>query len=135
MQSLSASLAWGDVAAAATAVLAVCGVVGLVVRFVLVPYLRTELAPTREVAHQLTGRSRPHEDPTVREELQEVRRLVDEHAEQLDRAAIEVRSMARAFDGHLDWSQEEVDRLWAELNRQRAAGLRPDSYKHRRDTQ
>lgn len=127
-------------------------IVAGLIRFGLLPYLREQLQATREIHQQVTaGPSATDEPSTLREELSELRAEVgdvkhrtDQHAGELDDAVLELRAMALMFDGHLDWSAEQVewsqaqvDALWAELGRQRAAGLRPDfrhSHKHRKDT-
>lgn len=127
---------WGELAAASTFVLALFGVVGIVIRFGLLPYLRSELAPSREAAHQLIGTSEPNEEPTVREQLDELKATVQGVTGEVQDAAAELGAMAMMFDGHLDWAQAEVDKLraerqelvdelWAELRRQRDAGERP----------
>lgn len=124
----SLGLAAGAVALA----IGLCTLVGLVVRYALLPYLREQLQLNREIHQQVvtTEPSSPAEPSTMREELTQL-------GGEIEDATLELRAMALMFDGHLEWSQEEVDRIWAELNRQRAAGVRPQdrhTRKHRKDT-
>lgn len=139
MSSLSVDVAWGELAAASTFVLAMFAVIGTVVRYVLMPYLRSELIePTRETNRQLTGSETPAPaDPTMREQLDELRGEIGD-------ATLELRAMAMMFDGHIEWAQDEadtiraerqqlVDEIWAELKRQRDAGTR-SAPRHREDT-
>jgi hypothetical protein len=116
---------WSGVAVATTAILGVFAIVGILVR-VLVIYLRSELIePTLETNRQITGTSTPEPEtgPTFREQLEqqlhEVHERVDSVSGEVTTAAAELSAMAMMFDGHLEWSQEEVDRLWAALKRQR----------------
>lgn len=115
---------------------AVCGVTAGLIRYGLLPYLREQLQQTREIHREVSpAPSPPAEPPTMREQLVELAGKVDEHAGELEDATLELRAMALMFDGHLEWSQREVDKLWAELNRQRDAGERPDRRpQHRKDT-
>jgi hypothetical protein len=117
---------------------AICATVAGLIRYGLLPYLREQLQATREIHQQVTtGSTTATEPATMREELAEVRERVDQHAGELDDAVLELRAMALMFDGHLEWSQAEVDRIWSVLNQQVRAGLRPDPkqpYRHRRDT-
>lgn len=39
-------------------------------------------------------------------------KLVMPGLERLDTIQEDMRAMTRAYDGHLEWSQNEVDRLW-----------------------
>lgn len=108
---------------------ALVGTVVALIRYGLVPYLRDQLiAPMQETNRELTGGDNA---PSVREQLDELREVADSHAGEIEDATLELRAMALMFDGHLEWSQTEVDRLWAELKRQREAGERPDRPKHR----
>lgn len=134
MAALSVTLDWADLAVASTAILGLAGVVGLIVRFGLVPYLRTELIePARETNRELTGGP---SDPSIRELLDELSEAAHRHDGEIEDATLELRAMALMFDGHIDWAQAEADKIrterqqlvddiWAELRRQRAAGARP----------
>lgn len=70
--------------------LLISGVVVFLVRFALVPFLERRWSSA------------------VEEAVGYIREM---------RAEITV--MSRAFDGHLDWSQREVDQIWAALNRRK----------------
>lgn len=99
---------------------AISAVIGGSIRYGLLPYLRENLQQTREIHQQVTSGPSSASDPsTMREELVEVREEVHQLADKVSDAADEFSAMALMFDGHLDWSQEEVDKLWAELHRQR----------------
>lgn len=140
MGALSVTLDWADLAVASTAILGLAAIVGGIVRFGLVPYLRAELiVPAQETNRELVGGDR---EPSIREQLD---RLVDgqeQHRGEIEDATLELRAMALMFDGHLDWAQREVDKLrnerqamvdelWAELRRQREAGRQTPH--HRKD--
>jgi hypothetical protein len=140
MGALSVTFAWGDLASLTAGVLGVLALLGAFYRWVLLPNLREELRPMHQVNREISGG--PHE-PSVRDKLDELASKQDDHAQEIEDAALEMRAMALMFDGHLTWAQEEVDRLraerqtmvdaiWAELNRQRTAGERP-SGRHRGD--
>jgi hypothetical protein len=94
--------------AASTAV-AVCVLVGLTVRYLLVPYLRDHLVlPIREVQKQVTeNHHATPEAPTIPDRIEDV------HAE--------VRALARVMDTHISWSDREhhvMDRKLRALRKQ-----------------
>lgn len=126
MPALSVTLDWGDLAVATTAILGLAAIVGGIVRFGLVPYLEERLVrPAQQTNRIVTGG----------EDEPDVRQMVDQLTGEIEDATLELRAMALMFDGHLEWSQAEVDKLWAELRRQADAGARPDPrHKHRKDT-
>lgn len=108
----------GILAAASTAALGVLTILGLVVRFVLLPYLREHLVqPVQETHKQVTENHHSNDRPTVLDRIDDVSGQVAENTR-------ETRALARMFDGHLDWSQHEVDRLWTALQAQRDRGER-----------
>ena|SRR4249919_1690441 len=80
--------------AASTAV-AVCVLIGLLVRYVLVPYLMEHVVtPVREVHEQVTENQHASPSaPTLPD------RLEDLHSE--------VRALAHVMDVHMDWSETE----------------------------
>lgn len=142
MVQLSVTLDWADLAVASTAILGLSGVVGLLIRFGLVPYLRTELIePAQQTNQIVTGGD---EAPDVRELVDQLATKQDELSGEIEDATLELRAMAMMFDGHIEWAgaeaqlirherQQIVDEIWAELNRQRDAGLRPPAPgRHRR---
>lgn len=140
MAPLSVTLDWADLAVGSTAILGVAAIVGGIVRFGLIPYLRSELiVPAQETNRELIGGDH---DPSIRDQLDKLVEGQAQHSGEIEDATLELRAMALMFDGHLDWAQREVDKLrrerqemvdelWIELNRQRAAGLRPDP-RHRK---
>lgn len=78
--------------------------IGLAVRFILLPYLREHLIePVKETRKQVTVNHHSSETPTV--------------LDRIDDVSQQVHRLAGMFDGHLDWSQREVDALWAALKR------------------
>lgn len=83
-------MSW-DIAAAITGTLAACTVLGgIIVRYMLVPYLEKQL-----IGPILT-------------QLGQVVQIANE-------ATKSVGIIAKAWDHHIDWSQDEVDRLWREI--------------------
>lgn len=103
--------------------------IAALIRYGLMPYLREQLDLARQT-HQQVSAPADADASTMREELTEVRGQLNTLAGKVADAADEFSAMAMMFDGHLDWSQEEVDRLWAELRRQADAGERPHPRPH-----
>lgn len=81
---------------AATA-LTVLGILGLAVRFVLLPYLRDHLVgPVKEVQKQVTeNHHATPEQPTL--------------PDKLDDLATQLRALAHVMDVHMEWSEEQVN--------------------------
>lgn len=116
-----------EVGVVASAALAVCGVIGLAVRFVLVPYLRDHLVvPVQEthraVAAHADSRDERPPTPTLLDRLDDLADKVDHLANST--AAVQAvanasaRSAAaanRRLDRHLSWSDEEMMRVWREV--------------------
>lgn len=101
------------IAAALSAVLLAFTLAGLAVRYVLLPYLREHLiAPVKETNKQVTENHHSNPNPTVLDRIDDVSHQVAENT-------TETRALARMFDGHLDWSQREVDRIWKQLGIER----------------
>lgn len=97
---------WQVVSAALGSAVSLSVLAGLAVRVALVPYLRDHLfAPVQQTNKQVTENHHSNDQPTVLDRLDDVHN--------------EVKAMSRMFDGHLDWSQREVDRIWNELQRRR----------------
>jgi hypothetical protein len=133
---LSVVLNWGDLASASAAVLGIGAIIGGIIRYGLIPYLRRELIePAQETNRQITGTDTPEHEPgpTFREELAQLRHEITSVSGEVSTAAAELAAMAMMFDGHIEWSQEDhdairrerqeiVDRLWRELRRQREDG-------------
>lgn len=126
-------LGWGDVGAVSGAILGVSAIVGGIVRYGLVPYLRDQLIrPARQTNLELTG---GRNEPSIRELLEQLQRTSNQHGGEIEDATLELRAMALMFDGHLDWAQKEVDKLrrerqeavdelWAAIKQRRAAEAR-----------
>ena len=72
--------------------LTICVIVGLAVRYVLVPYLRDHLiGPVRETHKQVTENHHQSPDtPTLPDRIEDV--------------AVDVRALTRVMDEHLRWS-------------------------------
>ena len=69
--------------------------IGLAVRFVLVPYLKEHLIkPVKSVEQQVTVNKHVTRPPTMLDKIDTVQR--------------EVASMARMFEGHMQWSEQWV---------------------------
>lgn len=97
-----------DVAVASlSAVLGFLTLAGLATRYVLLPYLKEHLIkPVAETRNQVTVNHHSSPTPTV--------------LDRIDDVSQQVHQLSLMFDRHLDWSQQEVDALWAVLNRRRA---------------
>lgn len=122
-----------DVGVFASATLGVFAVVGLVVRYVLLPYLRDQVVkPLQETHRQVTPHDRPlDEEPTVVDRLDDLAAGVDRLAKVADDLAGKAQrnrdlalSAGRAADAvrtdlrdHEAWSREEDSRLWSALRR------------------
>lgn len=78
--------------AATGLLLSIATLIGLLARYVLLPWLKDQ--------------------------------LINPGLDKLEEIRDDMRAMARAYDGHLEWSQGEVDRIWDaidELRRYRNA--------------
>jgi len=95
--------------------LTVFAVLGLLVRYVLLPYLREHLiAPVKQVEKQVTENHHSNETPTVLDRLDDVQQ--------------EVRVLGRMLEGHMDGSGRWVGVIERELDlerRQRVGGPPP----------
>jgi hypothetical protein len=118
-------------------VVGIFGIVGglstvavFLVKYALLPWLQKHLVdPVQETRHQVKVNHHTSEEPTVLDKLDNVNNTAKQavsiarenarHAKQssiLARQAIaEIEALARMYDGHLEWSQEEVDRIWKHL--------------------
>lgn len=81
---------WNMVTGVVVTMVGMTTLVGVVVRFALVPYMRGQLV-----------------DP-IALQLASIIQLAND-------ASNQVGVIVRAWDGHLEWSQREVDRLWEQL--------------------
>lgn len=111
---------WGDIGVVAGALVSLCVLLGLVVRFVLVPYLRDQLVrPVQETHRQVTQNRHANPEPTVLDRIDdvhdEVKMLRDTFAAVQAVANAAARSSAaahRKLDQHSAWADVEVTRLW-----------------------
>ena len=127
-----------EVGAIASAVLAVVALLGLVVRYVLLPYLREQVVkPVQETHRQVTPHDRPVDaEPTIVDRLDDLAEAVDqvkevaaEHSKKArqNRALAEAAGRAadaahRRISDHEAWAREEDRRLWAAVSEPRQSG-------------
>lgn len=105
------------VAAVVVTTVGMATILGLSVRFILVPYLRETLDIARAVQTQVTKNGNASEIPTVPDRIEAVAEQVRE-AKLLAKSTNEaVTALSNMFDGHMDWSQREVDRIDREQRR------------------
>lgn len=127
--------AFGTIGVVLGATLSALALLGLAIKFVLVPYLKEHLIdPLQRTEHAVraNGHKDP-ENPTMRDQfsdvLHEIRGLRDDVAEvKSDVAAVKV-DVADVKDDvadvkgdltkHLNWSSEETSRLWSSIKRPR----------------
>lgn len=115
------------IAAALSAVLLGLTLLGLAVRYVLMPYLQTHLIKPMKVGAELVEET--HKQVTVNHHSSErptVLDRIDDVANQVAENTRETRALGRMFDGHLEQAleaenrvQREVDRIWRALDRKR----------------
>lgn len=104
---------WPVISAALGSAVSLCILIGLAVRFALLPWLERHLvSPVKETRKQVTENHHSNPRPTVLDRIDDVSKQVAENTR-------ETRAMARMFDGHLEWSQHEVDRIWSRLEEDR----------------
>lgn len=124
-----------EVGVIASAVLALMTVLGLVVRYALLPYLREQVVkPVQETHRQVTPHDRPTDaEPTIVDRLDDVQTGLTELrevAEGLAKKAVRNRALAEAagksadaahrrIADHVAWAREEDSRLWAAVNNPR----------------
>lgn len=106
----------GEIAAVSVSVtLGVLTLLGLLVRYALLPYLKENLIEpvknTNELAattnRQVTVNHHSSDVPTVLDRIEDVGR--------------QVQVLAFMFDGHIDRHQREVDAIWKELRARKEA--------------
>lgn len=122
-----------EVGVIASAVLGVCAVAGLVVRWGLLPYLREQLVkPVQETHRQVTPHDRPPGDaePTIVDRLDDVQTTVSDlrteveaiakkaqrNRELADAAGRAADAVHRRLSDHEAWSREEDSRLWRAIS-------------------
>jgi hypothetical protein len=94
-----------------TAVTLAFGLVGLAVRYALLPWLREHLViPVNQVKKQVTENHHANETPTIPDRIDDV-------AVQVFDASLQIASLARMFDGHLEQAAEESRNVWRAIDR------------------
>lgn len=116
-----------DAGALAAALLAVFSVLGLAVRYLLLPYLRDQLVrPVQETHRQVTSHDPPAagDGPTVRDQLDQLQEQVAELTGKVRTTRRLAVAAGNAADGvagqlrdHEAWAREEDSRLWTALQR------------------
>lgn len=71
------------------------GAATFLIRYALLPYLESNV---------------------VKPALGKLDQISDEMSSRAAQMSDDMRAMARAYDGHLEWSQGEVDRIWRALD-------------------
>lgn len=93
----------GLIVTALTAVTLALGLIGAATRYVLLPWLREHLVnPVRQVEKQVTQNHHANDPPTI--------------LDRIDDVSVQLMALARMFDGHLEWSEDEVQRLWRAID-------------------
>ncbi len=98
-------------------------VIGLAVKFVLMPYLRDHLVtPMKQVEKQVSENHHSNKVPTVLDRIDDVQQAVDDMRS-------EIKTMATMYEGHIQWSERwvslverEVDHLKNVMNHNNRAG-------------
>lgn len=111
----------------AGASLSICGLAGLAVRYVLVPYLREHVVvPVQETHRQVTQNRHESNVPTVVDRIDDLREQIDHlgstivATQAVANAAARSSSAAhRRVDDHLTWAREEDSRLWRAVSEAR----------------
>lgn len=101
-----------------TAATLLLGLIGLAVRYALLPWLREHLVePVEHVKKQVTENHHANAMPTLPDRIDDV-------AQQVFDASLQVSALARMFDGHLESAAAESSAMWSALDR--IATLIPD---------
>jgi hypothetical protein len=128
-----------DVGTVVGALLGLCALAGLVVRWILLPYLREQVVkPLKETHRQVTPHDRPVDaEPTIVDRLEDLAHNVTElqgQADELGKKARTNRQLAvaagqaadavrRELTNHEAWAREEDSRLWSAIRtHERLAG-------------
>lgn len=102
-----------------TAVTLLGGMVAAATRYMLLPWLREHLVkPVEHVKKQVTENHHENETPTLPDRIDDV-------AQQVFDASLQVAALARMFDGHLESAAAESTAMWSAL--ERLATLIPDT--------
>lgn len=96
-----------------TAVTLSFGLIGLGVRYALLPWLREHLVnPVSEVKKQVTENQHANEVPTIPDRIDDV-------SQQVFDSSLQIAVLARMFEGHLEQTAEESDAVWEAIERLR----------------
>lgn len=107
--------------------LALAALAGLMVRYVLMPYLREHLLkPMQRVEHQVSGNAHQSDEPTVLDRIDDMHSEVRELRAEQRRTRSDLSDLSRSVGDHLlrseSWSAEVESRLgglhWPALGRQ-----------------
>lgn len=120
-----------DVGTVVVAILGLCTLAGLIVRWVLLPYLRDQVVkPLKETHRQVTPHDRPVDaEPTIVDRLEDLAHNVSELQGQADELAKKARTnrqlavaagrsadaVSRELKDHEAWAREEDSRLWSAI--------------------
>ena len=108
--------------------LALAALAGLIVRYVLMPYLREHLLkPMQRVEHQVSMNAHQSDEPTVLDKIDDLAGEVRELRAEQRRTRSDLSDLSRSVGDHLlrseAWSAEVESRLgglhWPSLGRQR----------------
>lgn len=103
--------------------LAFCAVVGLIAKYVLLPWLEDRFAPLRdkleETHHQVTTNGHVSADPTLKDQVHslrnEVRELKGETRADLSAMRQDLYVVGQVYDRHVDQADAEGRKLWTAL--------------------
>lgn len=80
--------------------LSISAIIGLVVKFVLMPYLRNHLVePMKQVEKQVSENHHSNLKPTVLDRIDDVQQSVQEMRS-------EIQVMSSMYEGHVNWSEK-----------------------------
>jgi len=123
------------IAKGAAVILGVSAVIGLAAKLILLPWIKSNLIiPVNEVNKQVTVNNNISDPATMLDTIHIIEGKVDKVAtieDKLDKLeqvmhkmsidAVQVSAatavIQRMWDHHLDWSEEEVNRLWTSIRR------------------
>lgn len=113
--------------------LAFCTLLGLLLtaagKWIIVPWLERRFAPVanqvaaqlQDVHHQVTVNGHVSQEPTMLDKLDstraEVRELKGETRRDLADMRMDIHTVGRVYDRHVDWSAAETGRLWEAIQR------------------
>lgn len=120
--------------------LSFCVLVGLIGKWVVLPWLEDRFAPlalqVKETHHQVSTNGHVSADPTLKDRVDslrnEVRELKGETRRDLGDVRADLHSVGQLYDAHVEWSGDDRARLWRailELQRSQLHGHEtPEAY-------